>query len=570
MEISYNKLEKEKQMKSKKIITILLSLAIMVTFMPAMAFAAPYQDSAFVWNDTYTSVYKVTSSGNVSYSIDKAFNEESDGLTHAWAVDNNNQKVEGSDVFYYDFTGAEIYLIGDMTNDFYTKLEKKKATLKLKDNTGKTNTTQLVTSSDAEPTQNVANLFLWKMTYDVDEDLDNDTDVNADINVVLDANGGTAGTNMPKILGAPVAKKTVKVYGTQGPVYNFYEIVKGKKKLESEIAQRYDGKEHSVMIDAREGYTLGITKYNSSTGNWDTVTAPITWKNAGEKGTYKATYVPATAQLIAFYSTTGYAFPSATLDIDVLESGATPDFGWTEGNSTREYNDGAPYKYELTAEQAANPRQFLVITNGMKSDVDVEELTAVFDEFYEIKVTENKADSNLVNWTITPKNTHSTFEAAVKASKKAHPQLWKNYAAGWESTTSGYEYYDGIEYFVGMLEPWTIKVAIAKAANDKTDDISFSGQTKFTYSGSKTTKKGALKAKKTITVKATADSGNAITYVATKTAGGKITVSKSGKITVKKGLKKGTYKVTVKAKTAAGNGYKAAKEKQTYTIVIKK
>jgi hypothetical protein len=40
MEISYNKLEKEKQMKSKKIITILLSLAIMVTFMPMMAFAA--------------------------------------------------------------------------------------------------------------------------------------------------------------------------------------------------------------------------------------------------------------------------------------------------------------------------------------------------------------------------------------------------------------------------------------------------------------------------------------------------------------------------------------------------
>ena len=85
-----------------------------------------------------------------------------------------------------------------------------------------------------------------------------------------------------------------------------------------------------------------------------------------------------------------------------------------------------------------------------------------------------------------------------------------------------------------------------------------------------TTQKGVLKAKKTITVKATADSGNAITYVATKTAGGKITVSAAGKITVKKGLKKGTYKVIVKAKTAAGNGYKAASEKQTYVIKIKK
>ena len=73
-----------------------------------------------------------------------------------------------------------------------------------------------------------------------------------------------------------------------------------------------------------------------------------------------------------------------------------------------------------------------------------------------------------------------------------------------------------------------------------------------------------------ISCKATADSGNEITYVATKTAAGKITVSKAGKITVKKGLKKGTYKVTVKAKTAAGNGYKAASEKQTYTIVVKK
>ena len=560
-------------MKSKKILTILLSLAIMFTFMPAMAFADVTTTGNFVWNSTYTKVYQVTDNGNVNYSVDKAFNDESaieagyPGATHAWAVNNENQKQPNSDVYYYDFTGAEIYLVGDMTNDFYTGLEGDPATIKLKDNTGKTTTTQLVTSSDGVATDNVAALDTWLMSYDVDEDLDNDADVQADINVVLDANGKTSGVDMPEIVGAPVAKKTVTVQGTQGPVYNFYEIVKGKKKLETTIGQYYDGTEHSVLIDDREGYTLAVTKYNDSTGKWDPATTPITWKNAGEKGKYQATYIPATAALISYYGTTGNDFPTVDLTINVEESGATPSFAWVEGNSTREYNDGEAYKYELTAEQAANPRQFLVIRNGISasSTVDVEELTAVFDEFYELKVTENKADSSLVNWTITPKNTFATIEAAIKASQKAHAQLWKNYADGvFMVDSESYEY--GMSEFVGMLEPYTIKVAVAKSANSQDDDITFSGVTTKSFKAKKKTKK--LAKAKSFQIAAVADSGNAITFTAT-TTNSKITVSKSGKVTVKKGLKKGTYKITVKAKTAAGNGYKAAKESKVYTIKIK-
>ena len=68
-------------MKSKKILTILLSLAIMFTFMPAMAFAAATETVGEVtytaaWNDAHTSV-TITGSDKSEYTvtdhIEKAF-----------------------------------------------------------------------------------------------------------------------------------------------------------------------------------------------------------------------------------------------------------------------------------------------------------------------------------------------------------------------------------------------------------------------------------------------------------------------------------------------------------------
>ena len=73
--------------------------------------------------------------------------------------------------------------------------------------------------------------------------------------------------------------------------------------------------------------------------------------------------------------------------------------------------------------------------------------------------------------------------------------------------------------------------------------------------------------KKNAKVKATAKFGK-VTFK--KVSGNKkIKVSKAGKVTVKKGLKKGTYKVKVKAAVAATDNYAGASATKTIKVVVK-
>jgi hypothetical protein len=101
----YIKLEKEQKMKSKKVLTILLSLAIMLTFMPTMAFAAYGDDD----NVTCTVTVEGSSQTITKNSIAEAIGAVNDGgsITVSGEV-NNSIELDVNKSFTLDLTGATL------------------------------------------------------------------------------------------------------------------------------------------------------------------------------------------------------------------------------------------------------------------------------------------------------------------------------------------------------------------------------------------------------------------------------------------------------------------------------
>jgi hypothetical protein len=104
----YIKLEKEQKMKSRKVLTILLSLAIMLTFMPTMAFAVtPSVDTP----DELTKCTYTVSDGSaqkaesISEAMDKVYE---DGTVTVEGTVNNDISIPYGTDFNLDLTGATL------------------------------------------------------------------------------------------------------------------------------------------------------------------------------------------------------------------------------------------------------------------------------------------------------------------------------------------------------------------------------------------------------------------------------------------------------------------------------
>ena len=532
--------------KHKSVVAILLAVMMIFTFMPTMAFAET-EHYTFKWSDDLKSATVVENGATANVSM--AFDDN--GMTTVTAVYGNSSDA----VYFYDFTGASIKLNSSMPwSEFNNKVIYGTPEITMVKPTGATG------SNTATFNGNNA----WYAYFDYDEAFEGggDTEVKVKLESLNSLDHDGSEVSQAAKFGS-VASKTVTVAAPSETVDSFYEIVDGKK-IEIDIDSEnyynpsYDGSEHTIYAPEMAYQSIKYQKYSDENGKWEDVNA-ITYKDATSSAVeYRALYTSTDVSKAP-------SFGPLYLTIYVDNSDKQPSYAWTAPNARESSIIFGPeerlYYYEVTASQAEDPTAFIEIASGFTKEpaksVDLEEIKAVFNELYKVTVTKNAIDENIQTWTIEQKATDADWSKLLADTQKAHKTLFANY-----NLENGFNRYG--------YATMNVKVLAAPVVNDKDDDISFEGQTKFVYSGKKTTKKGVLKAKKTIKVKATADSGNAITYVATKTAAGKITVSKAGKITVKKGLKKGTYKVTVKAKTAAGNGYKAAKEKQTYTIVIKK
>jgi hypothetical protein len=520
-------------MKHKKFLTILLSLAIMVTFMPMMAFASTTTSGNVVWSDDFSSATLNGSTLEVRKTLG------SDGVYEAKAY-KNNAEVPSSAVYFFDLSKASMNLGTIYDNSVYVGMNGQSAELKF---------------TDGSKSYTVRDFQGWTAKYKTDKDLKNTETVAAEVSVEWSrADEATAlDRTSPKIIGT-LAAKSVTVNPIASSVVNdsFYKFAAdGKTKVAvSSVSEPYDGKEHELFIDDATGYSKELQKYNASTANWVKVDA-VKYKDKAETAKYRAVFTqtavnaPSHAKYVNVDITVS-AYSTNTLNVK-----------WTDGNTS----GPGKKKYEVTAEQAANPRAFVEVTNKINNvSFDADEVTAVFDELFTVEVKKNTVDENQQTWTVVPKDkTDAGWTAALTATEKAHKTLFANYA--------------NLKAQLNTLKTRTLEATALVTgsdtpvvSDDKDDDITFSGVTTKSFKAKKKTKK--LAKTKSFKITAVADSGNEIKFSAT-TPDSKIKVSADGKVTVKKGLKKGTYKFTVKAKTAAGNGYKAAKESITCTVKIK-
>ena len=654
-------------MKSKKILTILLSLAIMFTFMPAMAFAnvtsdgTDYSGSAGThvtnadqihWGTSYDSVTVDNFNDGNPYTgsyvvrkIDQGAESQYKGEIKAGL---NSDKFSSTatfpvfdNVYFYDFTGAELAIDDEMSQADFNELFNTNTGMLVD---GKVN---LVIPSYDVDTAN-AGKKLTKVTLNgwtvkakkpaeyVDKAEKAQT---VTITATLESTRAAAGTQAaPYGINQATITKQVKVQGVSAAIDNFkfYKdtvregneagsgtgVNAGKPTLPEGVTSlagcdtmakaatlnatfEYDAAAHKVVTNDVTDYTVSWRVLNKATGNYEPATECQSVTEVKDNGTGAYAVISWTTTTTTSSSTstvTHNAYVNVTMTVHGRSnpnySATRPSFSFDpNGNYKESYVDASgavipndKYMYSVAEGEAYDPYDFIIVNPGAtwtnrtyvvtKEDIAAAkaketELKAYFKELYEIKKTTKKAYPGYEFWTIAARTDLTASE--IKAVNKKYTDLLNSFAAGQteDPTTLKTSAYflatEGVANFgPGQSDGGNATMYTIAVQNTKDDDISFEGQTSFTYSGKKTTKKGVLKAKKTITVKAASYSGNAITYVATKTAGGKISVSKAGKITVKKGLKKGTYKVTVKAKTAAGNGYKAASEKQTYVINIKK
>jgi hypothetical protein len=562
-------------MKHKKLFAILLSLAIMVTFMPTMAFADTGNvNGKVVWADGCNSV-TITSGGvSTTYSSIKKVQAEN-GLWHAM-LDSTAYAyaVPEADAYYWDLNGAKLGIRKNGSNiALPTNFTHEQFAGYLNSSSVASFAVKKTTGFSNYQTARVNGIWTGVFTgYDA-FDANNNEEQNLTIGFDMKwtAGGETTGyESNPFVFGTPdpVSVTVAKKAASTSNIKLYYDEVKDANAFGSGAAT-FTGAAHKVVASSVEGYTTTFEVY--SNGSWAAGDVSVT--NVGDSVTFKVVVKDAKGNVVTPSGLTGNKTatvtarsanrPTVGFDTDYDGNIASSDmtssnkYGFTGGYFYVEQGYDATKLVKVTARIANGANEPTDEAKAVAAATEAE-LLAYFNDFYEIKKTTKKAYPDVETLTIARK-TLSTTE--VTALQKKYDQLRKNLGLTWSSRTNVMS-----DLSVTPTTTHVIFIAEPVVSNDKEDDITFSGVTTKAFKAKKKTKK--LAKTKSFQIAAVADSGNAITFSATSTDS-KITVSADGKVTVKKGLKKGTYKVTVKAKTAAGNGYKAAKETNVYTIKIK-
>jgi hypothetical protein len=558
--------------KHKSVVAVLLAIMMIFTFMPTMAFAetAP----KVTWAKDYTSV---TIEGYGTYGTTRTFNTET-GMVDVTA---NTTDVSGippiAGTAYYDLNNAEFAmnptnaLAGTYVNPpawgaFGTAyvsgfLFKAPSYVTNASETAKTFIKLSLLNALGDWTGTV------KYTKDGKEIASSDINTSAyyaqdqEFDVSLDVTYNVEKEFKTPVYGT-VASKHVLVKGsTTGDPEDtrFYIDTVGKTEegmYNNEVVALYDGDEHTVVASECKGYNTKWTVYNDKTGEWDAVDA-VKVKDVSKK--------KVSAKLSFFKTTNTTTTPDYVMPVTVdVYPAMAPTFGFDEDG------DEGKYKYSVEDEEY-NALDYIVVTAGVLGNSSKEfkkqnaankkaaaanesELMSLFADSYEIKAKAKKSSPNTVTLTIEEKD---VTEEEAKALEKKYEQLMLNF-------------YFPNEQYSGITEGAAEATMYLNMVEQKADNIEISAVSKVTYSGKKTTKKGVLKAKKTITVKAKADSGKKVSYKLLD-APNKITINKkTGKITVKKGLKAGTYKFVVRATTANDKYYAPATEFHTIKVIVKK
>jgi hypothetical protein len=537
--------------KHKSVVAVLLAIMMIFTFMPTMAFADT-QDDYGVWNDTFTAYQPTGSATWYSVVPTRVPSASGSGMSPAAQAQNNAraqgmmQSTYGSDTaYFFDLSGAKVTAndadpAGNITLANYNAL--------VTNGTGITINAKIQNSTDYGTKMNTGNAWTAKVTGEKIEEAFNGNKT-VTLPVSFTASGSTtAGTsmNVPALLNAEL---TLTLNVTSSIPATITWVVDGLTSSDDDYvaptALRYTGADHTIAVKDVEGYTAKYERFNSSSAKWETVDS-ITIKDVAKAGTetqYRASLVKN-----GTVADTEYVTPK------VVKSYA-PEFTWDEFDYPKgDYADG----YAVADGTEYDPTSFVVAktsrakgAEGYNESVaavkaNKTELLAYFNDFYTVEKTVAKSNPSVEKLSIEKKNLTTAEKTALN---KKYEQLLLNFNTPTADDDSAKVY----------LTTTTVE-----------NNIDITAVSAVTYSGKKTTKAGTLKKNKTISVKAVADSGEAVSFKLVD-APSKITINKTtGKITVKKGLKKGTYKFYVKASVKASKGWTNATEYHTIKVIVKK
>ncbi len=533
--------------KHKSVVAILLAVMMIFTFMPVMSFA---DDITTSWNGDYTAVTITNSTTGTSKTytnISKRWDSDNGKVTAFidWSDYTSSDGAVAS-IDYYDFNYGAINVVGNWDFDTFVGAIKseedktlhsanapivltKPAYVKDSAVTGNGDKDTKVPFVDKTGTSHgTANLDSEVYYAGFDKNSYEPQTVTLTATVVPYGTGQSSVTHAAFI--GTIPQKTINVSAQTGKLDQVKVDVDKITNASSRTigTQNYDGKAHKLVNNDVPGFTVAYKLQNATTKVYEDVDA-VTFEKAGTVNAAVVITNTKTKAVVTEYKTF------------IVNPAGRVNFGFDKAEYSIPGTEFDPWDFvEVSAYSTSDTAKDAVSANK-------DALKAAVKDAYDLIETPDKYNPNVIALKLTLKKDYVAADFY-----KAHKELFDNFN---EANT---------------LREELTTASIATNVGTLDDDISFEGQTKYVYSGKKTSKKGVLKKAQTIAVSATADSGKDITFVATKTAGGKIVVSADGKITVKKGLKKGKYNVTVKAKTKAGYGYKAAKESQVYTIQIKK
>ena len=525
----------------KKLFAILMSAMMMVTFMPAMAFAGTISNTDVKWDDDFAGLtYK-----GVHYAATRALDNAS-----AWS---------GKMVATCDFSEAGyIDVDGDGNNDTATisYFDLDFAKIAGTEVNGKE---KIFTGTTVFNSQNFKNLFPdnantklylefsvpsyiegYNSTYKntkaypgleefaamdrnfvVATPVYNDKDKYSVQKFTLEPKFDFP-ANATALKGTKVAPLTIQVTAAEPTIDDMEVLIDGKSFASAEyltngnnVVVPYDGSEHVISFATVP--TVGVKSiqiYNDKTGTFDTV-SEIKAKDVVDDKQYKIVRT-----LKGVEETTPITFTVKT-----TASSKDPTVGLTTTTNVKSFEvkdlvKVAPCDDTDEAKKVAAANEEL--------------LKAYFNDFYDVKVTAENKDEEKVTYTVAAKDLSVLTGAEKDALIAKYGQLYANF--GGSLTRSVFVKTPTLKFGQTGTETYTLVAA----------DIEWTeAPLTVTYKN----KKGTLTKNHAINVKATADSK--VTYKLSN-GGSMIKIDKTtGKITVKKGLKKGTYKVVVKASAKA-------------------
>ena len=548
----------------KKLFAVIMSVMMMVTFMPTMAFAASEakwaDDNSYYQDDTGNKYKNVQKFINVTKDDDGEYNW-TDG--QVWiAAFNNNDDVKATKFLGYDLSTAfasELKVSEGATPVVWKEARKQFEAGELSTYFG-TESMVNVTKVSFNMPSDVAKIKVG----DAFKKAEGKT-VNAKEVKVTELKGGDDGET--NFTGTVSFKSTTPNYNPDkkyedqeftlylNPYFSnadtgkyFYGdtqerkivVLKNDSKKAAELTTAdyefdgkvitykpyYNGGEHKLVQKEYAGVTSTYKMLNEKTGKYEDVEGDVVLKNAG------------TYHIIAKVANASDSKDTNTIYFDLTIQKADKAYVIFKRNGNESVTNVAG-KFDAT--------KYLTVTcntpntsddkyKATKKAVvkDEKEILKYFNEVYDIELVD-KGDGYQ---TATAEKKDLT-QGEMKAIEDKYADLIGNYDSIEEEAVTTFKVIDNITFTKAPL--------------------------KKTYNA----KKGKLPKNKTFYVKAKAASGATLVYKIKKGAG-KITVNaNTGKVTVKKGLKKGTYNVTVKAIILDTFGWGDEEIYDSYSLKIK-